>query len=313
MSSSKAVLITGASGFIGGYTAKHFGQSGWQIVALDRKDKGIANPPRPDHFDHYVQDDLTNPIVTLTHLERYQPQLCVHLAGPASPSASFQQPVSDFVNQTVPLLHLLEAIRISRLPTHVLLVSSAAVYGNPESLPVSEDAKTGPISPYGFHKYHQEMILDQYRTLYGLSVCKARVFSTYGAGLTHLAVWDITRRATRGDYTIFGSGEESRDYLHVEDVAAALCCMSAQAPFAGEAINVASGRETKITHLAETIYKVLGVGGRPELIGCNGDGNNRAPLRWHADITRLRTLGFEPSIDLESGLSSTVEWIKSNE
>lgn len=307
MSPERAVLITGAAGFIGGYTADSFSKAGRQVIAIDLIDgRSLTHPARP-RYDQYFKEDLAKESVTLALLHQYHPEVCIHLAGPASVEGSFQEPLKDFSAQTLPLLHLLEAVRKSKIPTRILLVSSAAVYGNPESLPVSEDARIQPISPYGFHKYYQEMLLDQYRVLYELRVCKARVFSTYGPGLTHLAVWDITNRAIKGEFSTFGSGEETRDYLYVEDVATALCHMSEKAPFAGEAINIASGREVRISELAKRIYFELGTDAEARSLKRHPD--TGVPKRWCAEVSKLTQLGFVPQTSLEEGISKTVKWI----
>jgi UDP-glucose 4-epimerase len=307
MSLQKTVLITGAAGFIGGYAADHFSKAGWRVIAVDRNQRDSYTHPAKPHIEYSISADLSYENI-IVPLQQFCPQVCIHLAGPASVGASFRDPLADFAAQTQPLLQLLESVRLSEIPTHVLLVSSAAVYGNPENLPIPEDAEVKPISPYGFHKYYQEALLDQYRALYGVSVCKARVFSTYGPGLPHLAVWDITRRALRGDYTIFGSGEETRDYLYIEDVAAALCCIAERASFAGEAINIASGRETRILDLTEKIYLELGLDATTRLLKQQGSSGN--PVRWCANVSRLERLGFTRRISLEEGISRTVNWIR---
>jgi UDP-glucose 4-epimerase len=306
MSFDQTVLITGAAGFIGGYTAAHFNRAGWQVVAVDRKGRGASAHPAKPHFDQYVDDDLAVENI-IEPLRQFRPQVCIHLAGPASVEASFQDPLADFSAQTQPLFHLLESIRISKTPARVLLVSSAAVYGNPGCLPVAEDSKAKPISPYGFHKYHQEMLLDQYHALYGMSVCKARVFSTYGPGLTHLAVWDIARRALCGNYTVYGNGEATRDYLYAEDLAAALYCVAERADFTGEAINIASGCETRILDLTEKIYEALGINEPARLL--NQHEITGIPSRWCADVSRLESLGFTPRLSLEEGIYRTAKWI----
>ena len=307
MSIDRVVLITGAAGFIGAHTADHFSKAGWEVIGVDRNRCRLSAPPGEPYFNQYITEDIANDGNIIAYLNRHRPRVCIHLAGPANVGASFHEPYADFSAHTLPLLRLLEAVRLSEAPPRVLLVSSAAVYGNPDSLPVTEEARIKPISPYGFHKYYQEMLLDQYRALYGLAVCKARVFSTYGPGLTHLAVWDITHRALLGDYVVFGNGKESRDYLYVKDVAAALYHIARRATFSGEAINVASGRETLITELAGKIYRELGIAAtaRP-LKRQSGMG---APIRWCADVSRLRRLGFMPGTSLEEGISTTVEWI----
>lgn len=310
---SPTALITGAGGFIGKYVSKSFTDSGWRVIALSRGHRQLEALPDVS-CDVYVRSDLSNRGSELRQaLREYKPNVCIHLAGPASVPDSFKEPSDDFTRHLFPFLNLLNDVRLSNQATKVLLISSAAVYGDPSTLPVREDQELSPLSPYGYHKLHQELLLKQYINIHGLRGCIARVFSTYGAGLKRLAVWDITKRALAGDRTLHGTGKESRDYLHVSDVARGLVCIAERAPFAGESINVASGQETKITHLAETIYKIVGIRGGVKLIGDNQQGRNKEPMRWHADIRQLRCLGFEPNVDLESGLSSTVEWIRSNE
>jgi UDP-glucose 4-epimerase len=310
MQVNKSILITGAAGFIGGYTSERFNRAGWRLVAVDRKPSGPSTHPANPHFDYYTRSDLTDESSIIALLNRHRPEACIHLAGPASVHASLEYPKEDFSAQTHPLLCLLEAIRRSETSPRLLLVSSAAVYGDPESLPISEQGQIRPISPYGFHKHHQERLLDEYHCLYGLQACKARVFSTYGPGLTQLAVWDITRRAIEGDYTVNGTGEETRDYLFVKDVASALFCIVEQAPFSGEAINVGAGEETPIIMLAEMIYSALGINDKPRLLNPHVPTGN--PVRWRADVLRLNELGFQREFSLDAGIRSTIEWIKAN-
>jgi nucleoside-diphosphate-sugar epimerase len=236
-------------------------------------------------------------------------EIVVFAAGPADVQKSFADPVADFGGQTLPLHTLLDQARQLARPPKVLLVSSAAIYGNPRCVPVSEAVAAAPISPYGFHKLHQELLLDQHASLYGLRTAKARVFSTYGPGLRHLAVSDMTRRALRGDFRQWGTGNESRDYLHIEDVAGALEAIARTARFEGEVVNVASGVETPMREVAQAIFHQLGIDAVPEFGGEELDGS---PVRWQADASRLHALGIRPRHDLASGLRDTVEWIRSH-
>ena len=310
MQSRRSILITGAAGFLGSHAAEYFRNAGWEVVCVDRKNPTESKQPPGDESSRYLQNDLTSVESVIAVLDRHRPKVCIHFAGAASVLASFEDPLADFTAQTLPLMGILEAIRLSGIQTRVLLPSSAAVYGNPEAFPVSEQERIKPISPYGFHKYHQEMLLSQYQSLYGLDVCRARIFSTFGPGLTRLAVWDIARRALKGDYSIYGSGEQTRDYLFVTDVASALLCIVEKASFSGEAINVGSGEETPIIKLAEKIYSELGIDVKPRLQHEQEITGN--PMRWRADVSRLCALGFEREVSLDAGIRSTVEWIKAN-
>lgn len=240
-------------------------------------------------------------------LRAYSFERIVFAAGPADVQQSFADPVADFRQQALPLLNVLEESRLLSRPPGVLLVSSAAVYGNPAANPVSEETLARPISPYGFHKLHQEMLLDEYAALYNLPTAKARVFSTFGPGLRHLAVWDITNRALRGQNQLWGTGGESRDYLHVIDVASALEHVARTSAFKGEVVNIASGRETAIAQLAAIIFDEMGLTAPPVFDGSQLSGS---PARWRADVSRLADLGFAPQVALERGLRETVRWIR---
>jgi nucleoside-diphosphate-sugar epimerase len=174
---------------------------------------------------------------------------------------------------------------------------------------VAETAERSPISPYGYHKVVKELLLEEYVALHGARGSTARIFSTFGPGLRHLAVWDIARRMLGGNFKLQGTGEETRDYLYIEDVAAALLQVVVSAQHRGEAINVASGTETEIRQLASLIRREF------ELARINLAGDSMTtvgkPVRWRADIARLRALGFSPSFSLDQGLSVTLQWIKS--
>lgn len=283
-----------------------FRLAGWQAVGAGR---GMRASHSGTDDSRYFQGDLCSRIFVERVLNEIRPQRVLFLAGPSSVQASFANPVDDFSAQTIPLIQVLDGIRKMADPPGVLLVSSAAVYGNPVALPLAEDSPSLPISPYGFHKLQQEALLDEYRALYGLATCKARVFSTYGVGLRQLAVWDIAARALKGDFSLHGSGVESRDYLHVSDVAAAFETICRIAPFSGEVLNVASGLEVTIGHLASLIYGAIGVESNPRFEGAIEVGK---PARWRADVGRLAALGFVPKVDLADGVEDTVKWIRNN-
>lgn len=283
----KTVVLTGAGGFLAGHFADAFAAAGWKTVGIGRPE--LAAPERV----HAV-------------LERHAPDALVHLAGPASVPQSVLDPHADFLGQALPAANVFEAVRLAGAPVRVVLVSSAAVYGDPASLPVAEDAPLAPISPYGFHKLHQELLLDEHVRLHGMRGCKARIFSTYGENLRRLAVWEMTRRALAGDRHVFGSGEETRDYLYAGDAGRAVVAIAETADFRGEAVNVASGEEIPIRELAYEVYRLAGIDQPPQFTGETMTGS---PAHWRADVARLRALGFDPP-SWSSGLARTVAWIR---
>ncbi len=302
---AKVALICGAAGFIGSYTIRAFNDAGWNVLGAGRGSPSTYACSLSDV--PYLQGDLREQSFVDAVLAAARPDQIVFAAGPSNVQSSFDDPTRDFESQVLPLFRMLEAARrLPRLP-RVMLVSSAAVYGNPSHMPTAETSQLAPISPYGYHKLHQERLLDEFTALYGLPTCKARVFSTYGIGLRHLAVWDITRRVMSGESSLRGRGRESRDYLNVRDVASALEMIASGSNFAGEAVNVASGDEVTIERLARAINRELG-----EVAGPRFDGEVLAgsPIRWQADVGVLRALGFVQQVPFALGIAETVDWIK---
>jgi nucleoside-diphosphate-sugar epimerase len=298
---ARCVMLTGAGGFLAGHFARAFAAAGWQTFGIGRSDRD----KQAGLFEEFVLADLSNLSVVTAFAGRVRPDILVHLAAPASVAESIDDPLADLQAHIIPTANVLYALRRSSPDTRVLLISSAAVYGSPASLPISEDARLAPISPYGFHKLQQELLVDQYAALHGLRTCKARIFSTYGERLRRLAVWEIARRALAGNPEVFGTGEESRDYLDVTDVARAVVCIADRMPFEGEAINVASGVDVSVATMAAEIFRLVGLSEAPRFTGQTLPGN---PIRWRADITRLRKLGCAGA-SWPSGLARTIAWI----
>jgi len=298
----KTVLITGAGGFLAGHVAGAFASAGWRTIGVGRTDPNR----QAESFDGFDLHDVADTEHDISLLERYTPEAIVHLAAPASVQQSMRNPLADVHGHVLPTAGLLESIRIAAIDTRVILISSAAVYGDPAVMPVSEDAPLAPISPYGFHKLQQELLLDEYVRIHGLRGCKARIFSTYGENLRRLAVWDIARRALAGNYTVYGDGDEARDYLYAGDAARVIVCLAERAECNGEALNVASGEAVTIRALADEIFRAADVDAAPQFTGETLPGS---PRRWRADVTRLGSLGC-PTSPWSSGLGQTINWIR---
>lgn len=274
-------LVTGHHGFLGGHVAATLAARGAQVVGAGRPELTI--PSR--EFDELVREA--------------RPTLVVHCAGPASVPASLADPATDRAGAVSVLEALLDRLGGARL----VLVSSAAVYGQPDRLPVPEDAPLAPVSPYGRHRVEAERLaLDS-----GVPLAIARVFSAYGEGLRRQVLWDVAQRALAGGpVELSGTGEETRDFIHAGDVAGAIAALAERAAFAGETINVGTGVETSVADLAELIVRELG-GGE---IRFTGDERPGDPARWRADVTQLHALGFEPSVAIEDGAAAYARWVR---
>jgi UDP-glucose 4-epimerase len=293
------ILILGGGGFLAGHIQRRYRALGWRVVSVGREAGAAAGE---------VRHAWSLPHPELAHLLAVeQPDICVNAAGRASAPASMVEPLADFEASTLLNFHILDDLRRRSPGTVFIHLSSAAVYGDPACLPITEDAPVAPISPYGWHKRLSEMVVEEHARQFSLRGASLRIFSAYGPGLRRQVVWDLISRAVAnpdGPLVLQGLAEDSRDFIHGADVAAALQTIVERGELVGESYNLASGVETSMGELAALIMRLLGRGPDIAFDAQRRPGN---PGRWHADIGRLRALGFAPSLSLESGVRQMVE------
>ena len=300
--SLKSVLVTGVAGFIGRYIARHFSAQGWSVIGIDNSPPEIA----PLHnLKAYHQ--LKLPDQSFHHLlKEYSPNVLIHCAGRASVDLSIINPDIDFQSNTALTFEILNALRINAPSCRFIFLSSAAVYGNPESLPIRENQHCSPISPYGFHKLQSEQLCLEFTKVYGVQTASMRIFSAYAPGLRRQVLWDICRQAIYQPIVkLKGSGQESRDFIHALDIAKALMVVATSAPMEGEAYNIASGREVTVAELANLVFESLDYQGTVEFDGIVPVGT---PLNWQADVTKLASLGITNFSSLERGVNVYTNW-----
>ena len=300
----QTVLVTGVAGFIGRYVARHFSEQGWSVVGIDN-----APPENVPTANLTAYQRLQMPDAALdSFLQTHQPDVCIHCAGRASVGLSMTDPLADFYANTVLTFELLNALRLSAPSCRFIFLSSAAVYGNPESLPISETQFTVPLSPYGFHKLQGEQLCLEFAKVYDLPTASVRIFSAYGPGLRRQVVWDICQKAlTQTAVQLQGTGRESRDFIHAIDIAKALLVIATSAEMKGEVYNLASGREVTIAELGKLVFDALDHQGELTFDGVVPKGN---PLNWQADITKIESIGFVPNVPLEQGIKVFTNWCR---
>jgi UDP-glucose 4-epimerase len=301
------VLVTGAAGFLGAHLCERLKRQKCVLFGIDK----IKTPARAG-FDRFVEGDLTLEGERL--LQEWEPDVVFHLAGPASVSDSMLDPVADF-DAAVPMTaRLLAAAGRSPVSPKLVFFSSAAVYGEPAALPVCETDPTRPISPYGAHKAACEALFEYYARIYGLRVSILRIFSAFGAGLRRQFLWEFAIRAldarSQGATQVaaLGQGDETRDFIHAEDIARAACLIAqsmSSEPHV-DVVNVASGEETKIADVSVHLLEALRLDLEPQFQGASLLGY---PKRWRADVSRLRALGFNAERTLEDEIPRLADWI----
>lgn len=301
------VLITGASGFIGAALARRLTERGCEVFGIGSRPGGALAG------DLAAYEVLRLPAPELPERVReWRPEIVFHGAGSADPMGSIADPKRDFDAGPPVVADVLEAVRRSGIESHFVFLSSAAVYGEPESLPVEEGATPNPASPYGCHKWMGELLCRQYAERYGIRATAARIFSAYGPGLRRQVVWDAIGKLAAGEGPAFrGTGEETRDFLFIDDLVEALVRIGGSADPGFRVCNVASGTGTSIAELVAAVARALGRD--PGTWRFEGEVPAGAPRHWRADVARLAAMGFAPRVSLEEGVARTVEWWRKEE
>jgi UDP-glucose 4-epimerase len=278
-------LVTGAGGFLGRWVSQSFAVSGWNVLPIS---------------DSPLQEESLGRILAVK-----RPQVLVHAAGPSSVPASMADPAADFQRAVGAVAVVLESVRKESAQTRIVFLSSAAVYGDPVSLPVRENQALSPLSPYAFHKLQSELLLREYREIYGIRSVGLRIFSAYGEGMRKQVLWDICRKAADGDLLLQGNGTQSRDFIHADDVASAVLTLASQDGPLPPVINLAHGSEVTIASAASWICEEMGSGLTPRYDGQVPPG---VPQRWRADVSLMRSLGWEPKVAPEPGIRAFARW-----
>lgn len=291
------ILIIGSKGFIGSHCVDYFSQDHevWGCdVVLD------YNSLRYISIDS-VDGDF------LEIFQSHNFDVCINCSGAANVPFSLEKPFNDFKLNALNVFKLLEAIRLHAPECKFITMSSAAVYGNPNFLPIEEGQKRTPVSPYGFHKVIAEMICEEYSKFWNVKTCCLRIFSAYGPRLKKQLFWDLYHKIkSQEEPTLWGTGHESRDFIYISDIVRIIDLAITHSRFDGEVVNVANGMQILIADVAETVRKVSGT---TKTIKFNGAERKGDPINWEADISTIKKWGYIPSVELEEGVRKYISWI----
>lgn len=296
----KKMLVIGADGFIGSHCMRFFSESNAEVWGADIHPAKLPNrflldPGRPNFQ---------------TIFREQQFDVCINASGSANVGYSLQHPDHDFDLNVANVNRIISAIYKHNPDCAFINFSSAAIYGNPQRLPISESQSAAPVSPYGFHKLQSEYLLKEYHRFFGLKTISLRVFSAFGPGLRKQLLWDLAGQLNHSEQvTLFGSGKESRDFIFIDDLMVAIDSILHHGVFDGEAVNVGSGIETRIEEIAGYFAKCFRPGSRILFNGLQKTGD---PLNWCADISKLQSWGFKPKTNLNEALKITARWLKEN-
>lgn len=299
------VLVTGGSGFVGSHLVERLVARGDRVTVLDDlRNSTTENLSAVADRVRFVLGDCG---VAAGLIAENAYDVVFHLASPAYVPPSVDDPIGDLRANAEQTLLILQAIRGLQRRPRLVHVSSAAVYGEPHVQPIREECPPAPVSPYGVDKFCAEEHVRVASLLHDIRATVLRYFPVYGPRQRKQVVYDLINklRANSERVELFGTGQELRDLGYVDDVVSASIVAADRAPARGEAFNVGSGRMVTIAKLAETVARAMGA--TPEII-FTGSVRPGDSVRMVADISRLRVLGYEPAVTLETGVARTVAW-----
>lgn len=295
------ILIIGSKGFIGTHALKF-------LTAIKAYNCYGADVVVDYTSSNYILLDAVNSNFNEI-FEEHKFDVCINCSGAASVPDSLINPLRDFTLNSFNVIRILDAIRKYSPGCKFLNLSSAAVYGNPHKLPLRESDPINPVSPYGFHKWYAEKICHEYHQQFGLYTCSLRIFSAFGPGLKKQLLWDTAQKVLGSGTEVlqlYGTGEETRDFIYIDDLIRALHVVLVSGSFNAETYNIANGVQIKIRTVAETIVNKLRPGIKIVFSGTNRIGD---PLYWEADISKILSLGYQQQVSLEAGVDKYIQWL----
>jgi UDP-glucose 4-epimerase len=304
----QTALITGARGFIGRHLARALHKQGFKVCGMghgawteiERAAWGV---------DYWLNGDVTKSNLDIVQADMGNPDVVFHLAGGSSVGPSLTAPEEDFRRSVLSAAELLEWARIAAPPAHLVLASSAAVYGAGHIRAIDESDLLSPYSPYGFHKRIAEELFESYGKNFGLNVSIVRLFSVYGPELKKQLLWDACGRLMNDPSLLLlgGSGNEVRDWFHISDAVALLQLAARRACQDGFIVNGGTGASITVRQITEQLCAEWGLTTKVEFSGKSRQGD---PQYLVADVTQATSLGFMPKMSWKAGLADYVAWFK---
>lgn len=304
---STKVLVTGGAGFIGSHVVERLQEAGYSVVVVDDLRSGNLANLSTDVPVHRI--DISDPGLEKVFQEE-RPELVCHLAAQISVQESLKDPVSDAESNILGSLNLLQNCVQYGVKKVVYTSSGGAIYGEPSYLPCDELHPVDPLSHYGVSKYTVEKYLYVFHKSHGLDYTVLRLGNVYGprqdpfgeAGV--VAIFSQAMLKGR-PVTIFGTGDQERDFVYVRDVAVA--GVSALEKGSGSAFNIGTGQGTSVNRLFALLKDAAAFSGEPDYAPAKPG----EVYKIYLETSKAhREMGWSPGFTLQEGLTETVEWFR---
>jgi UDP-glucose 4-epimerase len=302
--------VTGATSFLGRHVALTLARRGYDVAGFARP-SAIEPGTREDWGFRFVECGAFDAALLRRIRDRAgPPQAVFHAIGSGSVGQADADPVADCERTLRTTECLLEELTQTAPGARLIYPSSAAVYGIVPAGPIGEDAPTKPISVYGANKLAAEAMCREFAKSAGRQGVIVRFFSVYGPPQRKLLLWEVGQRLLAGerDIVLGGTGEETRDFVHVSDAAGIVASLAAAAN-PPSLVNAGSGRATSVRTLVETLASSLGVCAEIRFNGHSRPGN---PPYQQANVSGLASIGFAATVPLEQGLADYARWLRNS-
>lgn len=307
-------LVTGGAGFIGSTLANHLSEKN-SVVVIDDLSMGKEENLEKNSNLTFVNGSVTDKELMNDILSKNTFDYIFHLAAIASVADSVERPVETHQINFESVLMLLELIKkYQKDLKRLVFSSSAAVYGDEPTLPKKEESVIRPLTPYAVDKFAAEQYVLDYNHLYGIPTSAVRFFNVYGpnqnpespySGVISILVdrYKKLQKGAEAEFTLFGDGSQSRDFVFIEDVIQALLLVASKEESLGRQFNVGTGEALDLNELIGVIDEALDIK-LPIKYEAERDGDIKDSV---ADISRLKSLGFKPNFSVQAGMRKYLE------
>jgi UDP-glucose 4-epimerase len=304
------ILVTGGAGFIGSHLVEELLKENEDVVVIDDFSMGsMENIPFQNEKLAIIEGDLSSKATVKKVFEEHCFKKIFHLGAIASVAASVENPLHTHQTNLEATLYLLEEARLQGGVERFVFASSAAVYGDEPSLPKKETSEIKPLTPYAIDKFASEQYVLAYSRLYEVPTAAVRFFNVFGnrqnpsspySGVVSILT-DKFKQLLGGidtSFTLFGDGEQTRDFIYVKDVVNAVMIVSDQPEAVGETFNVGTGDSVSLNNLISMYEEITG-----KRLPIEYKSERQGDIKYsYSDNSKLRSLGFKPGYSMKQGL-----------
>jgi len=304
------VLVTGGAGFIGSHLVDRLVRDGYRVRVVDNLSSG-----RIENIKHHLDantveliiGDLKDPQIALKAVEGVD--VVFHLAANPEVRVSTTNPETHFNENIVATFNLLEAMR-KKSVKELVFASSSSVYGEPEEIPVDENAPIRPVSVYGASKATCEALIHAYTNLYEIKAVVLRYANVVGPRLRHGVVWDLINKLFKNpaELEILGNGRQVRSYIYIDDAIEATMVAWRKTETSYEVYNIASEDWITVDEVADEVIKATGLNNvkkiyKPVLHGIGWPGDVK---KIALKMDKIKKLGIKPTMNSREAVRTTV-------